>query len=304
MRLFSAQIRYKGSVGYQPGGTEADFWGPNFGFYDFPTFEAAAQKVLPSFLPFGNLGMNDTAIGLAWKLPWSSGGVLLQSLFTADGYTGQDRAVAGAMAQIPAGAVAQGSEGTAMGQLIIPGCFQVAIHAQSGGQAVDNVIGVQNASGSAAAAAAAVQTAWKIASGPLAAENLQYQLVDFTAVDIGSSNGSIVVVSDTATGGTTGALATNAACALVKWNGSTRSRSTRGRLYFGPLTESAINNDGRTLTSTYLTSINTAFTNFRSSLASSGYPLVVLSRKTAAAYAVTSHAVETVIATQRRRIRT
>jgi hypothetical protein len=74
-------------------------------------------------------------------------------------------------------------------------------------------------------------------------------------------------------------------------------------MYFGPLRETQINSDGRTMDSTSLASINTVFTNFRASLVTSGYPLVVLSRVLSIATAVSSHAGETTIATQRRRIR-
>ena len=49
--------------------------------------------------------------------------------------------------------------------------------------------------------------------------------------------------------------------------------------------------------------MNTAYTNFRTSLASSGYPLVVLSRKLLQPFPVTAHSIEATIATQRRRIR-
>lgn len=190
-----------------------------------------------------------------------------------------------------------------MAQLIIPDCFQVAILASSSGQVVCNVVGVQNASGTAAGAAAAVQTAWKIASGPLANVSLTYQLSSFRAVDIGDPNGDIAVISDSTAGSATGSLSTNAACALVKWNGGNRSRSSRGRLYFGPLTEGQINTDGRTVSGGFQTSLAGAFTNFRTSLAGSGYPLVVLSRSLSQSFAITQHAVESVIATQRRRIR-
>lgn len=290
-------------MGTQLGGSGADFWGPKYGLDNFEAFNAAVSKLLPDFLPFGNLGMNDTAIGLAWNVPWSNPGVLAQSLLTADGYSGTDRTTAGQMLQIPAGAVANSTEGTSMTQLIIPGCFQVTIKGTSGGQDVDNVIGVQNSSGTAGAAAAAVQTAWKIASGPLALQQNAYSTVSYTAVDIGSSNGEIAVITDSTAGSLTGSLATNAASALIKWNGGTRSRSSRGRMYFGPLGETSINPDGRTLLAGSIAAFQSAFTNFRNSLAASGYPLVVLSRTLSTAFPVTSHSVEQVIATQRRRIR-
>lgn len=192
-----------------------------------------------------------------------------------------------------------------MAQLIIPGCFQVAIMGKAGGSDVVNVIGVQNGGGNAADAAAAVRTAWKVTAGPLAQLSSLYTLSQFVAVDIGSSNGSIATVSDTTAGGIVSgnSFATAGACALIKWNGGTRSRSARGRMYFGPIMETNINPDGRTLATAFVTAFTTAMTNFRASLSSSGYPLVVLSRTLSESFPVTTNAAESTIATQRRRIR-
>jgi len=155
-----------------------------------------------------------------------------------------------------------------------------------------------------AAAAAAVKAAWEVASGPLANMSNLISMVNYHAVDIGSTGGTITDLASSATGGlSTATLSTRAACALIKWNGSNRSRSTRGRLYFGPIREADIDPDGATVSSAIRTTFSTAFTNFRTSLSSAGYPLVVLSRKTSTATVVTQHAVETLVATQRRRIR-
>lgn len=192
-----------------------------------------------------------------------------------------------------------------MSQLIVADCFQVQIKGKAGTQDVINVVGVENSTGTAAGAAAAVQTAWKVANGPLSRLSAYYALQSFTAVDISSSNGAIAVVNDTSTGGVNSshAFATAGACALIKWNGGTRSKSSRGRLYFGPIMEQNIDTDGRTVVSGSLTGFNTAFDNFRSSLSSSGYPLVVLSRTLSQAFTVSSSSCEAIIATQRRRIR-
>jgi hypothetical protein len=192
-----------------------------------------------------------------------------------------------------------------MSQLIIPGCFQVAIMGKAGGSDVINVIGVQNSNADAQSACTAVRTAWKVATGPLTRLSNLYSLAQFVAVDLGSSNGAISVIADTTTGSvsTTNSFATAGACALVKWNGGTRSRSSRGRMYLGPIMESDLNPDGRTLGAGNITNFTTAITAFRNSLNASGFPLVVLSRTLSTAFPVTSHAVEATIATQRRRIR-
>ena len=168
-----------------------------------------------------------------------------------------------------------------------------------------HVVGVQNGGGDAAGAGVAVRNAWKSTNGPLSQLSNLYVLSQFVTTDIGSSNGAINVLTDTTAGtqAATNSFATAGACALIKWNGGTRSRSARGRLYYGPIREIDINADGRTLTSAQQGFFNTAFNNFRSSLSGAGYPLVVLSRKLSQSFPVTSSAVETTIATQRRRIR-
>lgn len=193
----------------------------------------------------------------------------------------------------------------AMTQLVIPNCFQATISMVAGGHVVENVVGVQNGGGTAAGAAAAVLAAWKVAGGPLAGLSSLVTMTGVRAVDISSVNGAIVTVTDTTAGGVTASnsLATRGAAALIQWNGGTRSRSSRGRLYWGPLMENNIDVDGASLTSTTVTNINARFTAMRSSLSGSSYPLVVLSRKLSQAFAVSSNACESTIATQRRRIR-
>lgn len=190
-------------------------------------------------------------------------------------------------------------------QLIIPNVYRVAIEATSGGQAVTNVVGLRGSgSGLAQQAAAAAQTAWKVSGGPLGVLPNTYALLGFRALDLSSANGSIAFIADSTAGGvTTGSKSTNGACALVKWNGGTRSRSSRGRLYFGPILEGQINPDGRTLSTTEQSNISARMGAFRSSLSSSGFTLCVISPTTSSAFDVSSHAVESVIATQRRRIR-
>jgi hypothetical protein len=195
--------------------------------------------------------------------------------------------------------------GTTMPALIIPGAYQVTISMVSGGHAVENVIGVVNGGGTAAGAAAAVLAAWKVSTGPLSRLSSLVAMTGVRAVDISSGSGAIVTVNDTTAGSivSTNSLATRGACALVQFNGGTRSRSSRGRLYYGPIMESDINVDGATVGGATVANLGTAMTAFRNSLNSSGYPLNVLSRKLSQAFPVTSQTIETIIATQRRRIR-
>lgn len=281
----------------------AQWWFDHYSFENYDQFHDALAPAFPSYLPAGNLGTNDLFTASAWENPYVGFGLAARLYFTKAGYAEPARSAYDQAVQTCMSSAYQNEQESAVAQLIIPGCFQVVIQAQSGGQAVDHVIGVQNAGGTALGAANAVLAAWKTSQGPLTQVPSLLTMVGVTATDIGSSNGDIEFVADATAGGILGAIATNAACALVQWNGGTRSRSSRGRLYHGPLAESAINNDGRTLGGGFMNGMNTAYTNFRTSLASSGYPLVVLSRKLLQPFPVTAHSIEATIATQRRRIR-
>lgn len=282
------------------------YWDQTFGIASFEEFQSAVGKYVDGLGVFGIQPPTELVEQLAYNSPYSGLGGYLAARLAAEGYVGSDneqstQAVAKALVPTAIGTITQE---TGMTALVIPNCFQVTIQMSAGSHAVENVIGVENASGTSAAAAAAVKAAWEVASGPLANMSNLISMVNYHAVDIGSTGGTITDLASSATGGlSTATLSTRAACALIKWNGSNRARSTRGRLYFGPIREADIDPDGATVSSAIRTTFATAFTNFRNSLTSSGYPLVVLSRKTSTATVVTQHAVETLVATQRRRIR-
>lgn len=285
-------------------------WGPQYwaDLYGYTTFEAFFEDAEPLLGGFTLLGFSPPTELLArsaWYLPVSpQGGYLAIRLLGKGNSSAEwDKALL-----VAASAVNQSSlsfQENTVPQLVIPNCFQVSIEAVVGGRSVFNVIGVQNASGTAAGAAAAVKTAWEAVGSPLRQLSSLVAVTNYHAVDIGSINGTIVDLPSTATGGVTASnsLATRGAAALIKWNGGTRNRSSRGRMYFGPIMEANINPDGATLGPASVTSFDGIFLNFRNSLNSSGYPLVVLSRTLSTAFPVTTHATESTIATQRRRIR-
>lgn len=186
--------------------------------------------------------------------------------------------------------------------LIIPDCFQVSIKGTSGGQDVVNVIGVYGPNDNAISIATSVRTAWKVASGPLAKLPGTYAMVEVRAMDLSSASGDVYVVPDSTPGTLSGALATNGACALITYGAGTRAKSEKGRMYFGPLREVEINTDGRTLATPQ--GFTDALQAFRTSLeASNGRKMVVLSRKNSTYTEIASMATQTIIATQRRRIR-
>nr|CRY96761.1 hypothetical protein [uncultured prokaryote] len=191
-----------------------------------------------------------------------------------------------------------------MATLIIPDTFLVAIKAISSGQDNVAVIGIIQASGTSAGVASAVKAAWEAAGGPLSKRPSQYQMDSYTVTDLSVANGSVVTLGSTAVGGiSTTSLSTNGACALVRFSAGTRSRSESGRMYHGPLAESQINSDGRTVDAATLTGLQSAYTQFQTSLAGGGNEMVVISRKYQSATLVSQISVSNIIATQRRRIR-
>jgi hypothetical protein len=190
--------------------------------------------------------------------------------------------------------------------LVIPNVYRCSIQMISGTRQIVNVVGLHgSSSGQQVAAAAALKAAWEVSTGPLPKLSSLVQMTGYQVMDLSTTTGGIATLASAALGGvsTTNALSTRAASALVKWNGASRSLSTRGRLYFGPIMESDINSDGATLTAATQTALGNAFTTFRTQLSSAGFTLCVISRKLAAATDVTNSSVESVIATQRRRIR-
>lgn len=296
---------------------DPSFWDRLFPSYD--AYHDAMTTLLPPVVPLGSvLVPRDVLVLSAWFTPGGGSGLYTRLAIALDdaGVSSSKAVAIWAQLQDQAGA-AGGFGGGGYGgsfswkasedmvTLLIPNTIRVAIEAQSGGQAVTNVIGVTGGgSGSALAAATAVKNAWEAVTGPIAQLGGQYVVAAYRALDLSSLNGDIAVVSSTKAGtGTAAQLATNGACALVKWNGGTRSRSSRGRLYLGPLRESQINTDGRTLAAATQTAVQTSFEGFRSALASAGFPLCVISPTLSTSFPVTSVAVESVIATQRRRIR-
>lgn len=185
--------------------------------------------------------------------------------------------------------------------LVIPNTYIVAIKGQSGGQDIVNVIGVTGSGNTAISVATAVEGAWKVSSGPLSRLPSQYQLREVKAMDIGSTSGDVYTVSSSGVGGQAGSLATNGSAALVTFGAGTRAKSQRGRLYFGPLRENDIDTDGRTCLSA--ASISAAFGLFKTALEVNNRKWCVISRKFATTTDVVTVSTQSIIATQRRRIR-
>lgn len=185
--------------------------------------------------------------------------------------------------------------------LIVPDTYLVSIKAQSGGQDVVNVIGIRMAGGTAIAVANAVKSAWETAGGPLSKLPTNYKMVEVKAMSLASASGEVHAVAASAQGTVAGALATNGSCALVTYGSGTRNKAEKGRMYFGPLREGDIDTDGRTLSSP--AGFTAALQAFRAAVELSGRKWVVVSRKYSTATDIVAVSTQSIIATQRRRIR-
>lgn len=187
--------------------------------------------------------------------------------------------------------------------LVVANTYLVSINAESSGQPVTNVVGIRGAFDSAENVTQVVLNGWTQAGGPITKHNTSYIMKDVSAMFLGTADGEVYTRQSVAPGTVSGTKSTNAACALVSYGGASRSRTSKGRMYFGPIGEADINSDGRTLSSTSITGIQSAFNLFRTTITNAGLEWVVVSRKLQAATPITTIGVQSVIATQRRRIR-
>ena len=189
--------------------------------------------------------------------------------------------------------------------LIIPNTVQVGIEMSAGGQQLMNVIGVRWDDGftSVADCLATVKTAWEKTGGPLSKLPAIVTMVGYHGVFLGTADGATGFLGSGTVGGVAAEVSTLASCAVVKLSGASRSRSKNGRLYFGPLPESYINADGRTLNAGQVTGMQAAFNIFINEINVGARKWSVISRKNSEATPIVSTGIQGVLGTQRRRLR-
>lgn len=191
-----------------------------------------------------------------------------------------------------------------MATLVVPQTVQVAIEMVASGQPVYNVLGFSNAFGSTPAYILnLVKTEWERANGPLKQHTTQTTMVGYHFTDLSSATGAVAFLGSAATGAIVDNLSTMASSSLVKLSTGTRSRSQQGRLYHGPLGESQIQADGRTLAPAHLALMNTAYETFRVNMAAGNAAWAIISRKNKTSTGVQTASTSGIIATQRRRLR-
>jgi hypothetical protein len=191
-----------------------------------------------------------------------------------------------------------------MPTLVIPGAYQVAIHQVVSGQEIVNVLGVtSDGFGAANVVADKVHAAYIAAGGPISWLSNAVKIEKIKVTDLSGPTGEIYEKTTADVGKGTGQVGSLATCAVVRVTAGNRSRSGKGRVYFGPLAASNLGIDGRSLLPTTATGIATAFQQFRTAINSDGYQWVVLSRKLSVATPITNVSVASIIGTQRRRLR-
>lgn len=195
--------------------------------------------------------------------------------------------------------------GGLMAQVVINRGYRVTIKSRVGSQEVVNVLHFLGPStGLEKDAAQTMHAFWKSTQGGytvLGNNAVTFEGVE--AVDLSSINGGIWWEADGDAGLIASQIATAGAAALVQLNGQTRNRNSRGRIYFGPLRESDVSPDGRTLTTGGKNMATNLVSNMQAAMGAEGFVLQVLSRATATMFPVTLVRVADIIATQRRRIR-
>lgn len=190
--------------------------------------------------------------------------------------------------------------------LVIPNTVQIAINATCSGQDVVNVIHLRYGTGispSSVTILGQVKTAWEGAGGPLQYRPSSLLMVGYHYTDLNSLTGAVGYLASNKAGNATPPIATMAASALIQMGGGQRNRSSSGRMYHGPLVESQVASDGRTIEPLTSGQLNASYQKFKTDLAAVGLEWVVASRKYGQANPVATVSCSTVIATQRRRLR-
>ena len=193
-----------------------------------------------------------------------------------------------------------------MATLVIPRTVQVSIEMVCSGQPVWNVIHLDMGTEgfyTPASVLPFVKSAWEIGNGPLARHTTTTSMVGYHYVDLDSATGAVGFLASTASGNNASGLSALSTCALIKLGSGSRSRSTQGRMYHGPLAEAQVNADGRSLASTTITDLTNTYEAFRVAMATANTPWCVASRKNLNKTVITSVGAAGIIGTQRRRIR-
>lgn len=191
---------------------------------------------------------------------------------------------------------------------VISDIFRCTLNWSTGGGVTPrNVLHVSNASATEAQVGTSLKTVLENASydvelwGCLNAANV-LQSLDIIKLDGSSASITTTMTPGVVKGGAVTGDVIPQACGVVSFHTSQRGPRGRGRIYIGPIMETQ--QAGGILLGTTVTSMQTAWTNFLTSLAGAAVPipLQVASYVHADAHAVTSASVDTIIGTQRRRL--
>jgi hypothetical protein len=183
---------------------------------------------------------------------------------------------------------------------VIADTFRCALNwkASAGGTAT-NVMHFRKSGGSAAGLYTSIDShvaagMWGAMPATAFVDNVVITPLDGTTASTTNSTGSPAKW----TGGTDGTVVPQVAH-ILKLTTAKRGRSYRGRLFLPMTSENVI--AAGVLQSSVVTSVHAAWVTFLTAVAADGYTLVVASYVHSTAELVTSHTVESALATQRRR---
>jgi hypothetical protein len=161
--------------------------------------------------------------------------------------------------------------------------------------------GVDNNGASATAVATAVSAA--ITSSSLLANLSDSVTISTIHVKLGpNATGAFVDLANAQTGGDNGATISPNVTLLVKKTTTLGGREGSGRMYWPGLGEGQVDEAGNIDGST-LSALQTKFSDFSSDMTTAGYPLFLLHNSATAPTGITGLQVQSVAATQRRRLR-
>lgn len=188
---------------------------------------------------------------------------------------------------------------------IIASTYRCAIDQQISGRVISNIIHVRNpvADPDLEDMGSEVGAAWLNNFGPYQANLVTYLGVDVTPLDGQSATARYTWPANVIGASTFDALPLNVA-GCISWRTDRRGPSYRGRTYLGAITQEAVlSSTPAQFNTAWVADINAAAITFRAELLTAGHTLVVASYKLSTSREVTSQRVDSLVDTQRRRVR-
>jgi hypothetical protein len=192
-----------------------------------------------------------------------------------------------------------------MPTLVIAGAVKVEILGSIAGRQVANVLGAVNTGGAGATPAQLDSLAdttlitWRSTLLPLISD--AYEVREVRATSLNTATAPQATRTNPGSGTKSNGSSSQVA-QLIKLLTAVRSRSSRGRVYLPPPGDGDVNSSGFLLNQ-QIVDLTAAWTQLYANWAGVGFTPAVLSRTDSVAYPITGFAVDSKVATQRRRLR-